>query len=364
MVRLAWRGVSHDDLRPENVLVDDARPGPPGRLRPGELGQLRELPRAQPARARAAARRSATACSRPLRERCQAQPAARPAAPARGPRQPRPRTPTPAALPRLPPDAGAGAARAARRLAPRRRLAGASSPGRALAYYELDFGGLRLPGERPWAVRWRVLRQITALRGRRVLELGCNLGLLSIFLLKEAGAAAALAVDRDPLILEAAAQAARGLRRAAGVPPGRLRPRRRLGGGARGVPAGRRVRAERAQLGRGPGAPARLPRPLRRAGLRGPRQRKDRAPAPARRGLHPDRAGRHQRARPPDPALPQSSDRCPAAAADAAKRRVAEDTGAGQPPIAPARSGRPLASGQFRSWGEVSACLPAPDAAC
>jgi SAM-dependent methyltransferase len=45
-------------------------------------------------------------------------------------------------------------------------------------------------------------------RLRRVLELGCNLGLLSTFMLKDAGAAAALAVDRNPLILEAAARAA------------------------------------------------------------------------------------------------------------------------------------------------------------
>ncbi len=41
-----------------------------------------------------------------------------------------------------------------------------------------------------------------------MLELGCNLGLLSTFLLKDAGAAAALAVDRNPAILEAAAMAA------------------------------------------------------------------------------------------------------------------------------------------------------------
>ena len=81
----------------------------------------------------------------------------------------------------------------------------ARSGGRVL---ELEFGGLRFPGERAWAERWRCLSRITDYRGRRILDLGCNLGLLSIFLLKEAGAAAALAVDGDPLILEAAGKAA------------------------------------------------------------------------------------------------------------------------------------------------------------
>jgi predicted nicotinamide N-methyase len=41
-----------------------------------------------------------------------------------------------------------------------------------------------------------------------VLELGCNMAPLSAFVLKEAGAAAALAVDRDPAILVAAERVA------------------------------------------------------------------------------------------------------------------------------------------------------------
>jgi SAM-dependent methyltransferase len=44
--------------------------------------------------------------------------------------------------------------------------------------------------------------------GKRVLELGCNMALLSTHLLRESGAAAALAVDRDPAILKAAAEVA------------------------------------------------------------------------------------------------------------------------------------------------------------
>jgi SAM-dependent methyltransferase len=113
----------------------------------------------------------------------------------------------PAPLPDLPADAGPElqALHAAWRLA---AAAAASSPGEAIAYYEITFAGVRLPGERPWQPRWQRLRAITGLEGRRVLELGCNLALLSTFALKEAGAAAALAVDADPTILDAAAKVA------------------------------------------------------------------------------------------------------------------------------------------------------------
>jgi predicted Ser/Thr protein kinase len=207
VVRLAWRGVSHDDLRPENVLVDDA-----GRVHLVDFDQASSgsfaICLARSLLGLGGGGQVSNTLLAPLRERCQASlpPALLRRLAARGNRE---LDAEATALPRLPPGAGAElrALHAAWRIA---AAAPASSPGRALAYYALDFGGLRWPGERPWAERWRVLRQITAVRGRRVLELGCNLGLLSIFLLREAGAATALAVDRDPLILEAASQAAAG----------------------------------------------------------------------------------------------------------------------------------------------------------
>jgi SAM-dependent methyltransferase len=83
--------------------------------------------------------------------------------------------------------------------------ASASAPGQRVAYHELQWGGICFPGERPWSKRWGVLRHVTPYANRRVLELGCNMALLSIFLLKDAHAGAALAVDRDPQILAAAA---------------------------------------------------------------------------------------------------------------------------------------------------------------
>ena len=200
---LARRGVRHNDLRPENVMV-----APDGRVHlvdfdQASTGSLAEcllaglgLPVG-----------GAPVCNglfAPLRERMQARLSPRLV---RGLRGRRLRPAQTCLLPPLP--AGAGAAlralHEAWRIAAHAR---ASSPGHAIAYYELQFDGLRLPGERPWAGRWRSLRHATRYTNRRVLELGCNMALLSSFALKEAGAAAALAVDRDPAILEAAERVA------------------------------------------------------------------------------------------------------------------------------------------------------------
>ena len=87
----------------------------------------------------------------------------------------------------------------------------ASSPGRSKAYYSFDFQGYHLPGERPWQERWDTLRAIRDFQGLRVLELGCNLGLLSCHLLREEGSAAATAVDRDSTIVEGAKLVAEAL---------------------------------------------------------------------------------------------------------------------------------------------------------
>jgi serine/threonine protein kinase len=80
----------------------------------------------------------------------------------------------------------------------------ANSPGRPVAYYELCEHGHMFPGERPWKERWETIRSVTDFSGKRVLELGCNLSLLSCFLLRERRARAALCVDADAKILAAA----------------------------------------------------------------------------------------------------------------------------------------------------------------
>lgn len=80
----------------------------------------------------------------------------------------------------------------------------ASSPALPLAYYAIDFEGYHFPGERPWNERWNRLKNISDYSGKTILELGCNMGLLSINLIKEAGAAKCIGVDHDKKILESA----------------------------------------------------------------------------------------------------------------------------------------------------------------
>jgi len=80
----------------------------------------------------------------------------------------------------------------------------ASAPALPLAYYAIDFKGYHFPGERPWNERWDRLKNVSGYSGKTILELGCNMGLLSIHLLKEAGAAKCIGVDHDKKILESA----------------------------------------------------------------------------------------------------------------------------------------------------------------
>ena len=80
----------------------------------------------------------------------------------------------------------------------------ASSPALPLAYYAIDFEGYHFPGERPWSERWNRIKNSSNYSGKTILELGCNMGLLSIYLLKEAGAAKCIGVDHDKKILKSA----------------------------------------------------------------------------------------------------------------------------------------------------------------
>jgi 2-polyprenyl-3-methyl-5-hydroxy-6-metoxy-1,4-benzoquinol methylase len=85
----------------------------------------------------------------------------------------------------------------------------ASAPGVNIAYYSLDISGMNFPGERPWLHRWHLIRNGVDFRGKRFLELGCNMGLLSIHA-KLGGAARCVALDRDSEILQGAKLAADG----------------------------------------------------------------------------------------------------------------------------------------------------------
>jgi serine/threonine protein kinase len=194
---IARRGVRHNDLRPDNVMV-----APDGGVHLVDFDQASRGGFAESVIAglglRVAGAPVHNGLLAPLRERLQARLSPRliralRAGPVRSSRsQAPPLAPLPAAAgPRL------RALHEAWRIA---AAADATSPGRQVAYYELVCEGVRLPGERPWTERWRSLRSVTRFADRRVLELGCNLALLSPFLLKEAGASAALGVDRDPRV--------------------------------------------------------------------------------------------------------------------------------------------------------------------
>jgi SAM-dependent methyltransferase len=200
--RLAWHGVSHDDLRPGNVMVDTR-----GRVAVVDFDQAVEAPflvaigRCFLGLGLGRGRVPNTVWAA-LRKRLQVALAARARrwldALKRRPARP---------LPALPDDAGPEL-RALHEAWQIAMAADASAPHRPLAYHDLIYEGFHLPGERPWRARWRVLSGITAYQDRRILELGCNLALLSTFLLEEAGVRAALAVDRDRAILCAARKVA------------------------------------------------------------------------------------------------------------------------------------------------------------
>jgi SAM-dependent methyltransferase len=84
----------------------------------------------------------------------------------------------------------------------------ASAPDADIAYYSMDIAGVNFPGERPWILRWERIQKSLDFNGKRLLELGCNMGLLSIHA-KLYGATACLGIDVDKEILEAAALASR-----------------------------------------------------------------------------------------------------------------------------------------------------------
>lgn len=80
------------------------------------------------------------------------------------------------------------------------QLAGANAPGQGLAYYAFTHRGYHLPGERPWDLRWEAIRRVVDFEGKALLELGCNLGLLSCFAMLH-GARSAVGIDRNAEIL-------------------------------------------------------------------------------------------------------------------------------------------------------------------
>jgi hypothetical protein len=83
------------------------------------------------------------------------------------------------------------------------RTSSANAPGQDIAYYAFSFAGHHFPGERAWYERWEPIRHRVDFTGKRVIELGCNMGLLSSFAMLH-GASYAIGVDHSTRIVEAA----------------------------------------------------------------------------------------------------------------------------------------------------------------
>jgi len=72
----------------------------------------------------------------------------------------------------------------------------------APSYYALSINGREFRGCRDWEERWTMLADAMDYRGKRILELGCNIGLASKFLMRYRGAASALGVDSPQEVLD------------------------------------------------------------------------------------------------------------------------------------------------------------------
>jgi predicted nicotinamide N-methyase len=86
----------------------------------------------------------------------------------------------------------------------------ANAKGQSQAYYAFSYRGRHFPGERAWYSRWDPIRASVDFTGKSVLELGCNMGMLSTFATLS-GAASAHGVDHDADIVDAARLVARAL---------------------------------------------------------------------------------------------------------------------------------------------------------
>lgn len=73
-------------------------------------------------------------------------------------------------------------------------------------YYSLSLpNGVSLPGERPWDVRWNIIKRAgIQFNNKKIVEFGCNMGLLSTFLCYEFNPQRVVGFDRDEVIVECA----------------------------------------------------------------------------------------------------------------------------------------------------------------
>jgi SAM-dependent methyltransferase len=190
-VGISWRGIAHNDIVPRNIMVSQA-----GRPYLVDFDQAQHTSRTDALLRNILGIRTSDALvygswllvAARLAFQFLPQPKA-------------------ASMPTLAPDASLMQRKlfSAWRIAQR---ASTKARGEPVTDYSLLVGGMKLPGKRPWEQRWDLLRNAADFTGVRALDLGCNMGLLCIWLLKEGKASSALGVDSNPLILASAKQVA------------------------------------------------------------------------------------------------------------------------------------------------------------
>lgn len=79
----------------------------------------------------------------------------------------------------------------------------ANTPGITSTYYSLQIGGFGFVGERSWENRWEAIKPYINCQNKKILELGCNMGLFSTFL-KLNGAKECTGLDIDKDVINAA----------------------------------------------------------------------------------------------------------------------------------------------------------------
>jgi len=84
----------------------------------------------------------------------------------------------------------------------------ANAPGVGVSYYSISFGDMVYAGERAWEPRWAAISSVVDFKGKRLLELGCNLSLLSCYAQHLGALEGGIAVDHDERIISAAKEMA------------------------------------------------------------------------------------------------------------------------------------------------------------